>query len=236
MYAQRHLALRKPFRKHGLRGILDLTRCDARAGQDYLVVSKSNRSQDARRTFELTSIHIHQPTNIAPINSVPSISVPSNSDVPRPMIFSLEKRHAILAGDNFVAHDATVMGAVTLRHGTSVWFKNVIRGDLDGIRIGEPSNIQDACVLHVDIGMPLEVGDAVSVGHQAVLHGCTVKDGAQVGINAVVLDGAVVGEQALSGTNTLGPPGKGNTTTDVGAGSTGSGCTRFEPGRDKDDR
>ena len=105
--------------------------------------------------------------------------------------------------DQFIAHNATVIGNVTLAEKVSVWFNVVIRGDAEKISIGARSNIQDASVLHADPGFPLEIGEDVTVGHKAMLHGCTVGDGSLIGINAVVLNGAKIGKGCLIGANAL---------------------------------
>lgn len=120
------------------------------------------------------------------------------------MIFSLEDLHVKRDGDGqFIAHNATVIGNVTLGQWVSVWFNVVIRGDAERISIGARSNIQDASVLHADPGFPLEIGEDVTVGHKAMLHGCTVGDGSLIGINAVVLNGAKIGKGCLIGANAL---------------------------------
>lgn len=125
------------------------------------------------------------------------------------MFFELEDRRVTLAGKPaYVARNATVIGAVTLGHESSVWFNAVIRGDSDDIAIGARSNVQDGAVLHTDPGFPLELGENVTVGHQAMLHGCRIGDGTLVGINAVVLNGAVIGRECLIGANALVPEGK----------------------------
>lgn len=124
------------------------------------------------------------------------------------MIYSLGDRHPQLAGDNYIAPDATLIGSVILGREANVWFKSVLRADNEPIRIGARSNIQDACVLHVDPGIPLHIGEGVSVGHQAMLHGCTIGNGALVGIKAVVLNHAVIGKDALIGANALVAEGK----------------------------
>ena len=124
------------------------------------------------------------------------------------MIYSLGDRHVETRGDYYVADNAVVVGSVILGHGASVWFNCVVRGDNDLITIGEGTNIQDAAVLHVDEGVPLVLGADVSVGHQAMLHGCTVEDGALVGINAVVLNHAVIGRGSLVGAGALVAEGK----------------------------
>lgn len=124
------------------------------------------------------------------------------------MLYSLAERKVETRGDYYVAHNATVIGSVILEHNSSVWFNCVVRGDNDLITIGENSNIQDASVLHTDEGIRLTLGKNVSVGHKAMLHGCTVGDGSLIGINAVVLNNAVIGKGCLIGANALIPEGK----------------------------
>lgn len=97
----------------------------------------------------------------------------------------------------WVAPNATVIGKVTLSENSSVFYTSVLRGDLDSITIGESSNIQDGCVAHTDTGYPVVVGVGVSVGHRAVLHGCTIEDDSLIGMGAVVLNGATVGAGSL---------------------------------------
>lgn len=97
----------------------------------------------------------------------------------------------------WAAPNATLLGKVTLGESASVFYSAVLRGDMDTITIGERSNIQDGCVAHTDPGRPVVVGAGVSVGHRAVLHGCTVEDDALIGMGAVVLNGAVVGAGSL---------------------------------------
>ena len=124
------------------------------------------------------------------------------------MIYSLGTKHPIFDGEYYIADDATVIGDVQLGDQASVWFKSVIRADNAEIKIGAGSNIQDACVLHVDEGVPLNIGKQVSVGHQVMLHGCEIQDGCLIGINAVILNNAVIGENSLIGANTLITEGK----------------------------
>ena len=97
----------------------------------------------------------------------------------------------------WVAPNATLIGKVTLSERSSVFYTSVLRGDMDTITIGERSNIQDGCVAHTDPGFPVTVGAGVSVGHRAVLHGCTIEDDALIGMGAVVLNGARVGAGSL---------------------------------------
>jgi carbonic anhydrase/acetyltransferase-like protein (isoleucine patch superfamily) len=108
----------------------------------------------------------------------------------------------------FVAESAVVIGQVNLERGSSVWPQATLRGDNEPITIGERSNVQEGAVLHTDIGFPLRVGTDVTIGHQAMLHGCTVGDGALIGIQAVVLNGAVIGKGCLVGAGALVTEGK----------------------------
>ncbi|HTS22583.1 MAG TPA: gamma carbonic anhydrase family protein [Casimicrobiaceae bacterium] len=120
------------------------------------------------------------------------------------MLYTLESRRVQLRGrHHFVAANATVIGSVVLEDESSVWFNTVIRGDSDTITIGARSNVQDASVLHTDAGIPLTLGAEVSVGHQAMLHGCTIGDGSLVGIKALILNHAVIGRECLIGANAL---------------------------------
>jgi carbonic anhydrase/acetyltransferase-like protein (isoleucine patch superfamily) len=110
--------------------------------------------------------------------------------------------------ESWVAPTAALIGKVRLRAGASVWFGAVLRGDNELIDIGENSNVQDGTVMHTDTGIPLTVGRGVTIGHNAMLHGCTVGDYSLIGINAVVLNGAVIGKYCLIGANSLIPEGK----------------------------
>jgi carbonic anhydrase/acetyltransferase-like protein (isoleucine patch superfamily) len=108
----------------------------------------------------------------------------------------------------FLATGCVVVGDVEIGPGSSVWYGAVVRGDVNSIRIGARTNIQDQAVVHVTGGThPTVIGDDVTIGHQAVLHGCTIKDRCLIGIGAIVLDGAVVGEEAIVGAGALVPPG-----------------------------
>lgn len=107
-----------------------------------------------------------------------------------------------------VAESADVIGQVVLDEHSSVWSHVTIRGDNEPIRIGARSNVQEGSVLHTDIGFPLTIGADVTVGHQAMLHGCTVGDGALIGIQAVVLNGAVIGKNCLVAAGALVTEGK----------------------------
>ena len=119
------------------------------------------------------------------------------------MKYSLGDRKVTCKGEYWIADNAIVIGSVVLENNASVWFNCVVRGDHDVITIGENSQLQDGCVLHVDPGHPLTLGKNVSVGHLAMLHGCTVGDGSLVGIKSVILNDAVIGKNCLIGANTL---------------------------------
>ncbi len=108
----------------------------------------------------------------------------------------------------YLTDSATVIGDVTLKANASVWYGVTIRGDTEPIVIGENSNIQEGTVMHTDKGFPLTVGDNVTVGHQAMLHGCTIGDGSLIGIQAVVLNGAKIGRNCLVGAGALVTEGK----------------------------
>ena len=123
-------------------------------------------------------------------------------------IYELDGISPKLGEGTWVADSAQVMGAVELGVDASVWFGAVIRGDTETIRIGKGSNIQDGSVLHADVGKPLVVGDNVTVGHQVMLHGCTIGDGSLIGIGAVVLNGAVIGKGCVVGAGSLVTEGK----------------------------
>ena len=112
-------------------------------------------------------------------------------------IYSLGDDRPQIHDSAYVADAATVIGRVTLAPHSSVWSQAVLRADNEPIEIGEGSNVQEGAVLHNDPGYPLVVGAGVTVGHQAMLHGCTVGDGSLIGIQAVVLNGAVIGRNCL---------------------------------------
>jgi carbonic anhydrase/acetyltransferase-like protein (isoleucine patch superfamily) len=108
----------------------------------------------------------------------------------------------------YITDSASVIGNVHLAANTSIWFGAALRGDNELISIGEGSNVQECAVLHTDMGYPLVVGKNVTIGHQAMLHGCTVGDGSLIGIQAVVLDGAVIGKNCLVAAGALVTSGK----------------------------
>ena len=120
------------------------------------------------------------------------------------MIYELDGKKLTTLTDNyFVADSADLIGDVRLHNNASVWFNVVIRADNTEIVIGEDSNVQDGAVLHTDPGFPLVLGKGVTVGHKAMLHGCTVGDYSLIGINAVILNGAKIGKHCMIGANAL---------------------------------
>lgn len=123
-------------------------------------------------------------------------------------IYELDGKAPSLGEGAWVADNATVLGAVELAPNASVWFGAVVRGDTETIRIGKNSNIQDLSVLHADIGSPLTIGDNVTVGHQVMLHGCTVGDNSLIGIQAVVLNNARIGRNCIVGAGSVVTEGK----------------------------
>ena len=110
--------------------------------------------------------------------------------------------------ESWIAPTAAVIGKVRLDKGASVWFGAVLRGDNELIHIGENSNVQDGTVMHTDMGFPLTLGKGVTVGHNVMMHGCTVDDYSLIGINAVILNGARIGKYCIIGANSLIPEGK----------------------------
>ena len=120
------------------------------------------------------------------------------------MKFDLGEYSVEADGNNFyIAETAVVLGKVKLCKDASIWFGAVLRGDTELITIGEGSNVQDGTVIHTDIGFPVDIGKHVTVGHQAMLHGCTIGDGSLIGINAVVLNGAKIVYGCLIASNAL---------------------------------
>lgn len=123
-------------------------------------------------------------------------------------LYALAGRAPNLHAQSWVADSASVIGAVVLEKNASVWFGCVLRGDNEPIVIGEGSNVQDGAVLHTDIGAPLTLGADVTVGHMAMLHGCTVGEGSLIGMKAVVLNHARIGRECLIGAGALIPEGR----------------------------
>lgn len=123
-------------------------------------------------------------------------------------VYRFLERTPAIDSSAWIAPDATVVGSVTLGPDSSVWFGATIRADNDTISIGRASNVQENAVLHVDPGRPLSIGERVTIGHQAMLHGCTIGDQSLIGIQAVILNGAVIGRNCLVGAGALVTEGK----------------------------
>ena len=124
------------------------------------------------------------------------------------MIWELDGIAPELGKDAWVAPDAQLMGRVVLEEGASVWWSSVLRGDNEEIRVGRGSNVQDLVCCHTDPGFPLSIGENCTIGHKAMLHGCTIRDGALIGMGATILNGAIIGEGALIGAGALVAEGK----------------------------
>lgn len=124
------------------------------------------------------------------------------------MIFALDGFAPKLHPDTWVAHDANLIGKIVLEQGASIWFGATLRGDNEEIRVGQDSNIQENCVLHTDMGYPLTIGANCTIGHKAMLHGCTIGDGSLIGMGATVLNGARIGKGCLIGAGALITEGK----------------------------
>lgn len=123
------------------------------------------------------------------------------------LITGIGGKEPTIDGEAFVAPTASVIGDVTLHAGASLWYGAVARGDVERISVGAQSNIQDNCTLHADPGFPVTIGERVSVGHNAVVHGATVEDDCLIGMGATVLNGAVIGAGSLVAAQALVPQG-----------------------------
>lgn len=123
-------------------------------------------------------------------------------------LFRLGADSPRISANAYVAPGASVIGRVTLGDEASVWFGAVLRGDNEPIHVGSGSNVQEGAVLHADPGFPLQVGNRVTVGHQAMLHGCSVGDGSLIGIQAVVMNGAQIGRSCIVGAGAIVTEGK----------------------------
>jgi carbonic anhydrase/acetyltransferase-like protein (isoleucine patch superfamily) len=118
-------------------------------------------------------------------------------------VYRLGENSPLVAPSAYIAPNATVVGKVILAENSTVWFGATLRGDNETISIGANSNVQDSAVLHTDPGFPLSVGANVSIGHQAMMHGCTVGEGSLIGIQSIVLNGATIGKACLVGAGAL---------------------------------
>lgn len=125
----------------------------------------------------------------------------------RALIAAVGGQRPVVDEECFVAPMAVVVGEVTLHPGASVWYGAVLRADCGPIVVGAGSNVQDNCSVHVDFGFPMTIGERVSIGHNAVLHGCTIEDGSLVGMGATVLNGAVIGAGSIVAAQALVPQG-----------------------------
>lgn len=123
-------------------------------------------------------------------------------------IYQLGEHVPDIAASAYITDSATVVGRVTIKANSSVWFQVTVRGDNEDITIGENCNLQEGAVLHADPGFPLTLADNVSVGHQAMIHGCSVGEGSLIGIQAVILNGAKIGKNCLVGAGALVTEGK----------------------------
>ena len=121
---------------------------------------------------------------------------------------STENAQPTIDPEAFIAEGAVIRGDVRIERNASIWYNAVLRGDVDSIAVGEGSNIQDGCVLHVDRGCPVRIGRNVTVGHGAIVHGCTIGDGSLIGMGAIILNGAVIGEGCIVGAGALVTQGK----------------------------
>ena len=112
-------------------------------------------------------------------------------------------KQPIIAKTAYLVPGVAVVGDVSIGEYSSIWYHAVIRGDLSQIKIGDRSNIQDGCILHSDAGMPLTIGNQVTVGHGAILHSCTIGDNSLIGMGAIVLNGAKIGKNCIVGADAL---------------------------------
>lgn len=124
------------------------------------------------------------------------------------MKYAIEDRRVVCEGDYYIAPNSAVIGSVILGHEASIWFNCVLRADNDTITIGAGSQIQDGCVLHADPGAPILLERNVSVGHMAMLHGCTIGEGSLIGMHSTILNWARIGRNCLIGAGTLIPENK----------------------------
>jgi len=124
------------------------------------------------------------------------------------MIYALDGVEPRVDPGAWVAPDANIIGRVVLEAGASVWFGATLRGDNEEIRIGAGSNVQENCVLHTDMGFPLVIGADCTIGHNVILHGCSIGEGTLIGMGATILNGAKIGRNCLVGANALVTEGK----------------------------
>ena len=123
-------------------------------------------------------------------------------------LYALDGHEPQIAKDSWIAPDANLIGQVVIEEAASVWFGSTLRGDNELIVIGAGTNVQENCVMHTDMGFPLIIGAGCTIGHKAMLHGCTLGQNTLIGMGATVLNGAVIGENCLIGAGALIPEGK----------------------------
>lgn len=123
------------------------------------------------------------------------------------MIIPFNGSTPLIAENAFVAPNATIIGKVSIAEDASVWFQSVLRGDVEDIIVRKGANVQDLAMVHADMGFKADIGEYVTVGHHATIHGCTIGSGSLIGINAVVLNGAKIGKNCIIGANALVPEG-----------------------------
>ena len=125
-------------------------------------------------------------------------------------IYELDGQAPELPADKryWIAETAVVIGRVRLKQDANIWWGSVLRGDNEWIEVGERTNIQESCTLHTDMGFPMTIGSDCTIGHNVVLHGCTVADGSLIGMGAIVLNGAKIGKHSLVGAGALVTEGK----------------------------
>ncbi len=124
------------------------------------------------------------------------------------MIHKFQEKTPVVDGASYIAWNAEVIGDVVLEEETSIWYSATIRGDIDSIRIGWGTNVQDNAALHVDEGVPLRIGRSVTIGHGAIVHGCIVGDGVLIGMGAILLNRSQVGDHSIVGAGALVTEGK----------------------------
>lgn len=124
------------------------------------------------------------------------------------MIKELDKKTPEIHKDAFVAETAAVIGDVNIGESTSIWYGTVLRGDIENITIGKFSNIQDNSVVHTETDIPTSIGDYTVIGHNAIIHGCTIGDNCLIGMGAIILNNAVIGDNSIIGAGSIVTEGK----------------------------
>ena len=119
------------------------------------------------------------------------------------MIYDFENKSLKREGKTWIAPNASIIGDIVIKNDASIWFNAVLRGDIERIIVGESSNIQDGSVLHTDPGCPLTIGNGVTIGHMAMLHGCTIGNSTLIGIGSIILNKSNIGNNCIIGANTL---------------------------------